>query len=77
MSIKFKILYKDQSTRFVEYIFDNFKSHDFDMVHYDGGNNLITRRPAFNYKIKKVLRNLVRNASENNAIVRIVERNSK
>ena len=76
MSIKFKILYPDQSTRFVEYVFNNFKSFDFDMVHYDGDNNKITIRPAFNHQIRKVLRNLVRNANKNNAIVKIVERNS-
>ena len=75
MTIKFEIIYPDNHIRFVE-MFGDFKSFDFDMAHYDENNNKITTRPAFNYPIRKTLRNLVRNANNNNAKVRIIERNS-
>ncbi len=77
--ITYKVTFAGGHASYVEYIFNDFKSYAFDMVHYNDPEFKIIdqKRVIIKKTVKQVMKDLIRNASKNGATVTIIKRQTK
>jgi hypothetical protein len=74
MGIKFKVIFNDGRITFVEYLFPSWRTFNFDLLHYNQDDVRIDSKTVCNFSVRKAIRNLVTRAKQNNATIKIVER---